>query len=885
MALKFLPKRLYIWLKSRHLGRGSVDIRYALIEACIIGVFSALAALFIKQGIGWLGGWRIQAAHEYGAAWVLPGVGLTLGLLSGWVVETFSPAAAGGGIPQVKAALARFPMTLSLRVAVVKTIGTILVLGAGLTLGRRAPTVHIGAALAGQLSNWIPTSPEHRRQMIAAGAAAGLAAGFDTPIAGVLFVIEELMRDASGLTLETAIVASLTGSVVSRLLGSADLNFPPNLLDGYQSSFSATEIPFYFVLGVFAGILGGLFNRGMLLSLRVNRQLKLGLPWRIGIAGLISGVIIAFLPPFFRDNSGLREFLVTGGLNWRTTAIAFIAHFFLTMLAYSSGAPGGLFAPALVLGSALGDLVGQGANFFLGTEAASTYAFAGMGAFFTGVVRVPVTAIVIVFEITTDFNLVLPLMIACSVAYIVAESVSRGSLYEHLLEVSGIRLETEQPTQTFLTKLTAAQVMQSQVETLESKLSLDGVLKAMSLSHHRGFPVVEMGKLVGIVTQSDLANLSPSLDKTSLTLQQVMTPQPISVSPDTSLSDVLYLLNHYQLSRLPVTEGNKLVGIITRTDIIRTEANQLSGTPETKSKPVLSYVAYQTRAPAVGKGRVLLPLANPHTASQLWKIAGAIAEGENYELECLRVMPVPKHTIPSEVRVNTRENRKLMQRMERLGRQAKIPVHTQIRLAQDTAEGILETIRERHINVIVMGWKGTTSTQGAIFGDVVDTLIHRAPCTLVLVRLGRGLNAYPRNLNRETTWLIPMAGGPNAKRAIELLPGLTSLYSAPHTPRLWLCKVYPPSKSPPKYANLKRIAQSLRDRLDLPAIPIPTRSASVSEAIIRLANGEHCSAVILGASREGLLQQAIQGNIPEAIAREVEGTVILVRGPIEGKRT
>ncbi|NJO93333.1 MAG: CBS domain-containing protein, partial [Hydrococcus sp. RM1_1_31] len=552
MELKVIPARLRSWLKFRHFGRSSVDSRYALIEACLIGILSAIAALMLKKGIGWLGGWRIHLSHQFSAPLVLPAIGLTFGLLAGWILQRFAPVASGGGIPQVKAALARYPIHLSLKVALVKAIGTILILGAGLTLGRRAPTVHIGAALAAQLSSWLPTSPEHRRQMIAAGAAAGLAAGFNTPIAGVLFVVEELMRDLSDLTLETAIVASFTGAVVSRLLNSADLNIPASLLDERTTSFSTPEIPFYLFLGAVAGILGALFNRGMMLSFWLNRRSNLSLAWRIGLIGLLSGMIISFLPPFFRDNSGLREFLIYGGLSWQSIALAFVAHFFLTILAYSTGAPGGLFAPALVMGSALGYLVGNMAAWVSGISAESTYALAGMGAFFTAVVRVPVTAIVIVFEITADFNIVLPLMVSCAVAYIVAESVSRGSMYDHLLKISGIHLKQQEvPRSDFLNKLTAAKIMQSQVETLESDLTLDEVMQAIARSHHRGFPVVEKGKLVGIVTQSDLANLSGRSPITSL--KKIMTPQPITVKPDSTLSDVLYLLNRYQLSRLPVT--------------------------------------------------------------------------------------------------------------------------------------------------------------------------------------------------------------------------------------------------------------------------------------------------------------------------------------------
>lgn len=878
MRLSSTYKRLYSWFKSRHFGRSATDTRYALVEACLIGILSAIAALLLKEGVGWLGGIRLDAVNQFGAWITLPLAGLILGSLSGWVLERFSPAASGGGIPQVKAALARFPIPLSLKVATVKLFGTILVLGAGLTLGRRAPTVHIGAALAAQLCTWVPTSPEHRRQMIAAGAAAGLAAGFATPIAGVLFVVEELMRDVSGLTLETAIVASFTGAVVSMLLQFADLNIPAVLLDTVKTSFSAPEIPFYILLGTLAGILGASFNKGVLLLSGFQRRLNLPLSLRIGLIGCFSGSIIALLPPFFRDNAGLREFLVNGELSTLNIAIAFVAHFFLTMLAYSSGAPGGLFAPALVMGSALGYLVGEVEHFIIGTSTEVTFALAGMGAMFTGVVRVPITAIVIVFELNNDFNLVLPLMITCAVSYITAESVFGGSLYQHLLIASGIPFKEEGTNNHFLSHLTAADIMQSQVETLSSDLTLDEVLQIMSLSHHRGFPVVVQDVLVGIFTQSDLDKLKQHSKETLL--GEIMTTQPITVNPSTPISDVLFLLNRYQLSRLPVTEGNKLVGIITRTDIIRVEVNQLSGQPLALSKPAPSYIIYQTRSPATGKGRILLPIANPETASALFQIAGAIARYNNYEIDCLQIIKVSRHSSPSETQVDTREARRIMHRLERIGRQQKLSVHTQIRVAQDISEAIIETIRERHIKTMVMGWKGNTSTQGAIFGDMVDTLIHQASCELILVKLSINPLVFPYHLNNRATWLVSLAGGPNTQSGIQLLPALTKLYARPDTPELWLCRVYLPSDPDPDYQSLQEFAQALENKIDKPITPVPICSRSIVDAITDLAQAKNCDVVMLGASREGLLKNVIHGNIPETIARKVEGTVILVRGSL-----
>jgi len=749
-----------------------------------------------------------------------------------------------------------------------------------LALGRRGPTVHIGAALAAQLSNWVPTSPQHRRQMIAAGAAAGLAAGFNTPIAGVLFVVEELSRDMSGVTLEIAILASFTGSIISRLLGSADFNLTQDLLeDAIANGFSPREIPFYILLGILAGIVGTAFNQGVLASLRFNRRLQLPLSWRIGAAGAISGAIVALAPPMLQNNAGLREFFLSGTVDWRQTAIAFVLYFALTLLAYGSGAPGGLFSPALILGAALGYLVGHAEEWMLDTGSASTYALVGMAAFFTAVARVPITAIVIIFEMTTALNLVLPLMIGAAMAYGVASTLSPGSLYQRLLEFSGIELQEEAGGNDLLSGLKAADVMQRQVETLPVEMSLDEAVRVLSDAHHDSFPAMDDGRLAGIVTVAEV-NLAKRRGIDGQTaLADIMTPRPVTVRAEAPLSDVLYLMERYHLSHLPVMDGKKLVGIITRSDIIRAEANKLSTSiRHGDAKPDPSYLVYQTRAPAVGRGRLLLPLSNPETAPALTRLAIAIARARQYELECLHIILVPKHSPPAQTFVKLEDSHQLLERAGKLAEEWEIPIHTQVRVAQSTSQTILETIKERHIDLLLMGWKGSTSTPGRIMGNTVDILIQQVPCDVVLVKLGRQPNAFPKNQLLPTTWLVPMAGGPNAQRAIQLLPAFKLLT---RSPRIWLCKVYSPDSSAPDVSDLSAAARSLEMVLDTPVTAVPIRSQSVAEATIRLATAQQCDVVMLGASREGLLQQAVRGNIPEAIALGVDCTTILVRGALE----
>ncbi|MEB3226808.1 MAG: chloride channel protein [Synechocystis sp.] len=882
MAWSSYWQRALSWLKTRHYGRTSIDSRYAIFEACIIGFFSALAALGIKKGVNWLGSSRLSLADTYGAIWVLPLFGLVLGSLAGALIEQFSKPAGGGGIPQVKAALARFPIPLNWRVAVVKLLGTVLVLGSGIPLGRRAPTVHIGAALASELSRLLPTSPEHRRQMIAAGAAAGLAAGFTTPIAGVLFVVEELMRDVSSLTLETAIVASFVGAVTSLVLQSNDLNLTHPLGNNLSIGFSASEIPFYLLLGILAGILGVVLNRGILTLQQFQRQWNISLALRIGGIGLIAGTAIAFMPPFFRDNAGLREFVISGELGWQSIVLALVVHFCLTMLAYSTNAPGGLFAPALVMGSALGYLVGGFGSHWQSQITETTYALAGMGAFFTSVVRVPVTAIIIVFELTGNFNIVLPLMVACATSYLVAESLFPRSLYDHLLETKGIFLQEDHPDRDFLSDIRAAQVMKTEVESLNGNLTLAEVLPIMSSSHHRGFPVVEEGRLVGVFTQTDLANAAQ--ESSQVVLRQVMTPNPITVNPDAPLSDVLYLLNRYQLSRLPVVQGGqKLVGIITRTDIIREEVSQLGS--QLIHPPHPAYAVYQTRSPAVGEGRILLPVNHSDSALALFQMAAAIAKEKNYEIDCLQIIPVPKSQTPSEQRVASQTERKFLQRLERLARHQGVLLHTEIKLAHSVTDTILDAVQTRHADLLIVEWQGEMPTGSQIFGKITDKLIDQAPCPVLLIKPSNHSRSYPRHLSPAATWLMPVAGGPNIDQMLEFLPGLFSLYPEKNNPELLIAKVYMPQRPTPydPYQDLKTMAQRLEDQLQRPIIPIPICSPSVANALSDLAQARDCAAIVLGASREGLLKNVLHGNIPTQIATQADATVFVFRGALDSK--
>jgi CIC family chloride channel protein len=887
--------------------------RLAIVEACIIGLVSGFAAFCLKEGAGLLGSWRVYySLHSGIPPWLfLPGLGLVGGFLTGFLVERFASETAGSGVPQVKAALAGLPISLDLRVAIAKLIGTMFTMGAGLTLGRQGPTVQMGAAIAAWISRWVPTSPTYRRQMIASGAAAGLAAGFNAPLAGVLFVVEDLLHDISGITLGPAIIASFIGAVVSRLLGGREISPDQLSSEAMQTSYQQwllelPEIPFYILLGIAAGVLGTLFSRAIVCLMRFNRQtLQLSLPWRMALSGVLCGLIVSLLPVAFRNNAGLREIILGGDIAWQKAALIFVAYFLLTTIAASSAAPGGLFAPSLILGAALGELVGIWEMSWIGLESPTTFALAGMGAFFCAVSRTPMTSVVIVFEITRDFNLVLQLMICAIVAYLVSERLDSYSLYDRLLQLNGIELNPNTTAHDSLSSLKAGDIMQRQVETLTSDLSLEKVRACFAKSHHRGFPVVKEGKLVGIVTETDLETLSKRSLDSQTPLYQFMVKQPITVKPSDALSEVLYLLSKYKPSRLPVVEGRKVVGIITRSDIIRTEINYITGEATQVGRHTEpSYPVYSKRSPQTGTGRLLVSLYNPQTAPALLRVAVAIARERNYEIECISVIVIPRHQSPAETSVSLKRSLELFKSAEHITTAWEITLHTQIRVAHDVGQAILEAAKDRHIDLILMGWRGEASRHDRIFGDVVDTIMRQATAEVVVVRWAkdkryniqqpeemqpRGMvltgesqsdfsakqfsfSSYLRlHWNR---WLVPVREGSKQAVALQLLPALLQLSLQP---QVLLLKVMKDSHSEQELQTLDFVAQGLSSYIDAKIDVTTVCTPFVAHGVIDVAHQRRSDVIVLGASQEGMLKQVIQGNIPEAIARDCNCTVILVR--------
>ncbi|HEY9792996.1 MAG TPA: chloride channel protein [Candidatus Obscuribacterales bacterium] len=482
-----------------------------IIEALIIGTVAGLSAIVLLNGIKTVGAWRIAMSTRYPAIIVLPGIGLVGGLLAGLLVH-LAPEVSGSGIPQVRALLSRINLKLDLKSAVVKLLGGVIALGSGLFMGREGPTVQVGAALAAQLSRWLPTSAQHRRELIAAGAGAGLAAAFNAPIAGVTFVLEELLKEVTPHGVSIALIACFSAAVVENLMGNARAHSAISH-PGAPAPVHLIDIAFYALLGLLAAFFGGAFNTLIMGFLRAYKQSRLPTFVRTSFAGLLTGIIVASLPVIFHNYAEARQLINSATVPPDMVPTAFAAYFALVLIAYGSGAPGGLFAPSLVLGAALGYIVGFAHWQFTGNNLIDIFTQVGMGAFFAAVARVPLTASVIVFEMSGNFSLIAPLMIASVIGSAAAEKLRKGSLYDDLMVWSGIHLYGPRA--------------QKEAKTIRVFEVMDHELPPGRLADYR-----------------------------------------VSVSPYDNLEDILFLFGRYGFDWLPVTDDQKVLGTVKRSTVL-----------------------------------------------------------------------------------------------------------------------------------------------------------------------------------------------------------------------------------------------------------------------------------------------------------------------------
>jgi CIC family chloride channel protein len=415
----------------------------------VAGGVCGLAAVAFHLSIGFLERLLIDRANAaVGNSWIYwtiltPAAG---GLVAGLGLTYWSPAAAGSGIPQVKVAFALRSGLVSVRETIAKFVLCALQLGSGASLGLEGPTVQICAGVSSMLARAARLSPEYARRMTSVGMAAGIAAAFNAPIAAITFTLEELIGDLDQTMLSGVIVAAALAAVVEHSILGTNPVFHVSRV--YELG-KASSLIWYWFLGVVAALVSITFTDS-LLWLRLRFKSFTGFPkWaHPALGGLATGALAVVGLEFFKLNGiagdpyKTLELALTGGMPVVFMIVFCVLKLLATVCSYSSGGSGGIFAPSLFIGAMLGGAVGylDVTVFHHSTDAIGAFAVVGMGAVFAGIVRAPMTSVLIVFEMTGGYGLVLPLMIATMSAYALARLLRPVSVYEALLAQDGIHL-------------------------------------------------------------------------------------------------------------------------------------------------------------------------------------------------------------------------------------------------------------------------------------------------------------------------------------------------------------------------------------------------------------------------------------------------------------
>jgi CIC family chloride channel protein len=540
-----------------------------LIIGAIVGLV-VVAFIVLTENLGA----RLYPAG--GAAWRRVLIPVFGALSTGFLLFRYFPNARGSGIPQTKAALFLRDGYISFRTVLGKFGLCSLSLASGIALGREGPSVHVGAGIASSLGRKLGLSTASVKALVPCGASAAIAAAFNTPISAVLFALEEVMGDMHAPVLGSIVLSSATSWIVLHLiLGDEPLFHVP----AYQL-VHPVEFVFYGALGLIGGLMSTSFVKLLLWQrkhfLAAPRNMKWFLP---GIGGLTVGILGWFFPEVLGVGYGFVSKALNGQMLVSAMALLVVLKIVATATCYASGNAGGIFGPSLFLGAMMGGAVGGVAHTLLPdyTGSVGAYALVGMGAAFAGIVRVPLTSVIMVFEITRDYSIIVPLMIANLISYFIASRFQGEPIYEALQHQDGIRLPSGARARQDL--LTVGHAYQTEAPVLVASEQIGQALASVDRDR-RAWPVIDDGGFRGMVTieeldhavqegkgVSPLSELVPSVASTDALLDSSFP----HVYPDDPLESAMHWLASGRIRAVPVLSRlntRELKGTISLRDVL-----------------------------------------------------------------------------------------------------------------------------------------------------------------------------------------------------------------------------------------------------------------------------------------------------------------------------
>ena len=490
------------------------------------------------------------------------------GLVYGPLVHFFAREARGHGVPEVMFAVARRGGRIAPQVAGVKALASALCIGGGGSVGREGPIVQIGSALGSTVGSLVQVAESRMRVLVACGAAGGIAATFNAPLAGVFFAMELILRDFATGSFSMVVISSVVASVIGRAaLGNHPfLQLPP---------FTVHNIAQYLLfaaLGILAGAVGVGFTRVLYLIEDACDWAWRGPEWlRPAVGGLALGGLLLVLPQMYGVGYPVLGNGVAGKYAIGFLLVLMLAKMIATSLTIGIGGSGGVFAPSLFIGAMLGSAYGQTLHHLAPGIAgpAGAYGLIGMGAVFAGAARAPITAVIIMFELTGEYTIILPLMAAIVLATGISHLITRDTIYTLKLRRRGVDLDTH-PTANRLATISAGQVAEPIGTTLQSGTTLLDALDLLTRARHAQIPVLDTdGGYIGLVTARGVADALADGEHDQATVESVI-ERPPSVGAAQTLDDTLDTLDSSGIAALPVLDptGANLVGWLTHQQIL-----------------------------------------------------------------------------------------------------------------------------------------------------------------------------------------------------------------------------------------------------------------------------------------------------------------------------
>lgn len=537
-----------------------------LILALVIGALTGLAVvafILLTERAG------LRLYPVGGAPWrriVFP-VGGSLGI--GYLLYKYFPDARGSGVPQTKAALFARGGRITMGTVVGKFFCTSATLASGVPLGREGPSVQVGAGIASVLGRRLGLRPERLKALLPVGAAAAIAAAFNTPLAAVLFSLEEIVGDLHAPVIGSVVLASATSWMVLRLLLG---NHPLFKVPQYQL-VHPLEFAIYALLGVAGGLVSVAFTK-LLLGIR-ERFLRFpkNTVWFQPVAGgLLVGLMGWFVPQVLGVGYGYVGDVLNGNMALNLMVLLLVLKLLAVTTSYSSGNAGGIFGPSLFMGAMLGGIIGTVSHHLLPAYTATpgAYALVGMGAVFAGVVRAPMTSVLMIFEMTQDYAVIVPLMIANLVSLFIASRLQRQPIYEALAVQDGIHLPHAETRQRHRDRQ-VARIMRTSTESLDSDLTVTDAADRIRAGKFRTWLVTDRQGLVGVLSLATLAREIADGSGDRKLAQLLNGPVFPHVHPDQGLDLALERMGENQLEILPVVsraDVHRLEGIVTLGDVL-----------------------------------------------------------------------------------------------------------------------------------------------------------------------------------------------------------------------------------------------------------------------------------------------------------------------------